>query len=207
MNQKVIVILHCESCYNRDGIFTGRVDSILTKKGHEHATELAKKLKDEEIHIAYRSSLTRSKQTLEHVLEYHPKTAVAVDDRIIERDYGELSSLKKAKYKKDHPILYPIYHRSYDVAPPGGESIQQVEKRVHTFIHDVLVEMRKNKGNILIVGHGNSMRPFRRFFENLTIQQMMQLENQRDTIFTYEIDVNQKASELQLLSKGCGYLE
>jgi len=206
MKQKIYVLLHCESCYNRNGIFTGRADSILTKKGHEHAFELAKKLKDVEINTAYRSSLTRAKQTLEHLLAYHPETQVVVDERIIERDYGELSSLKKSKYKKDHPMLFPIYHRSYDIAPPKGESIQQVEKRVASFIYNLLSEMKNNKGNVLIIGHGNSMRPFRRFFENLSIEKMMQLENQRDKIFTYEIDVNEKLSEFKLRSKLCGYL-
>jgi len=205
MKQKIFVLLHCESCYNRDGIFTGRFDSYLTKKGHEHAIELANQLKNEHIATAYRSSLTRANQTLDHLLAYHPDTQVVIDDRIIERDYGELASVKKSKYKKDHPILFPIYHRSYDIAPPGGESIQEVEKRVHVFIHDLLVQMKKNKGNVLIVGHGNSIRPFRRFFENLTIEQMMQLENQRDKIFTYEIDMNEKINEFQLFSKLCGY--
>lgn len=205
MKQKIFALLHCESCYNRDGIFTGRVDSILTKKGHEHAIELAKQLKDNEIVYAYRSSLTRAQQTLDYFLAYHPNTEVIIDDRIIERDYGELASIEKSKYKKDHPVLFPIYHRSYDVAPPGGESIQQVEKRVNLFIHDLLAQMKKNKGNMLIVGHGNAMRPFRRFFENLTIKRMMELENQRDKIFTYEIDVNEKINEFQLFSKLCGY--
>jgi 2,3-bisphosphoglycerate-dependent phosphoglycerate mutase len=205
MKQKILVLLHCESCYNRDGIFTGRVDSILTKKGHEHAAQLAKELQDENISTAFRSSLTRAKQTVDHLLEYHPNTKVITDDRIIERDYGELASLKKAKYKKDHPVLFPIYHRSYDVTPPNGESILQVEKRVHSFIYDLLFGMKKNKGNVLIVGHGNSMRPFRRFFENLSIEQMMQLENQRDKIFTYDINVNEKINEFQLFSKLCGY--
>jgi len=205
MKQKIFLLLHCESCYNRDGIFTGRVDSLLTKKGHEHAIELSKQLKNDEITIAYRSSLTRAKQTLDHLLTYHPDTQVIIDDRIIERDYGELASLKKAKYKKDHPTLFPIYHRSYDIAPPGGESIQQVEKRVAFFIDDLLFQMKKNKGNVLIVGHANSMRPFRRFFENLSVEQMMELENQRDKIFTYEIDVKEKVIEFQLRSKLCGY--
>ncbi len=205
MKQKIYILLHCESCYNRDGIFTGRVDSLLTKRGHEHAIALAKQLKDIEITTTYRSSLTRAKQTLKHLLAYHPQAEVVIDDRIIERDYGELSSLKKNKYKKDHPMLFPVYHRSYDVAPPSGESIQQVEKRVNNFIYDLLSEMKKNKENILIVGHANSMRPFRRFFENLSIEKMMHLENQRDKIFTYEINPSEKLNEFKLRSKLCGY--
>lgn len=143
MKQTIYAVVHCESCYNRDGIFTGQVDSVLTETGHHHSIELAKKLKKAEISTAYRSSLTRTKQTLEHILAYHPETKIVIDDRIVERDYGELSKLKKSKYKKSHPKLYPIYHRSYDVPPPGGESIQQVEKRVFPFIKDMLLNMKK----------------------------------------------------------------
>lgn len=99
MKQTIYTVVHCESCYNRDGIFTGQVDSVLTETGHQHAIELAKKLKKAEISIAYRSSLTRTKQTLEHILAYHPETKVVIDDRIIERDYGELSKLKKQNIK------------------------------------------------------------------------------------------------------------
>jgi len=204
MKQIIYAVVHCESCYNRDGIFTGRVNSLLTDVGHEHAIKLAKELKDVEIDIAYRSSLTRTQQTLKHILAYHPKTKVIIDDRIIERDYGKLSSIKKSKYKKTHPKLYPIYHRSYDVAPPGGESIQQVEKRVLFFIKDMLYDMKKSKKNILIVAHGNSMRPFRRFFEHMSIEEMMKLENQKEQIFTYKIDVIEQLEQLKLTDKLCG---
>lgn len=199
MKQKIYAVLHCESCYNRDGIFTGRVDSVLTESGHIHAQVLAQKLAQVEFTTAYRSSLTRSKQTLDHILVYHPDTTLVVDDRLIERDYGKLSHLKKKKFQKEHPDLYPIYHRAYDVAPPGGESIKQVEKRVYSFIADLLKQMKESGKNTLIVGHSNAMRPFRQFFEQLTIEEMMKLENKRDEIFTYEISVSQKLKEIQLL--------
>ncbi len=207
MKQKIYALLHCESCYNRDGIFTGRVDSLLTDTGHSHADELAEQLKKSTICTAYRSTLTRTKQTLEHILSFHPETKVVVDNRIIERDYGELASLKKDTYKLEHPTLFSIYHRSYDVPPPGGESIQQVEKRVLLFIHDLLLDMKKNNGNSLIVCHANSIRPFRRFFENLSIEQMMHLENQRDQIYTYEIIPDEKIKELELFCKLCGSIK
>ncbi len=207
MKQKIYTVLHCESCYNRDGIFTGRVDSLLTDTGHAHADELAEQLRNSSLSTAYSSSLTRTKQTLEHILKFHPETTVVIDDRIIERDYGELAGVKKDTYEHKHPTLFSIYHRSYDVPPPGGESIQQVEKRVLLFIHDLLLDMKKNIGNSFIVCHANSIRPFRRFFENLSIEQMMHLENQRDQIFTYAIDPDEKIQELELFSKLCGTIK
>ncbi|MFC1704857.1 histidine phosphatase family protein [Nanoarchaeota archaeon] len=82
-----------------------------------------------------------------------------------------------------------IMRRSYDVPPPGGESVKDVEKRVIPFIKDLIKKMKKEKINVAISAHGNSMRPFRRYFEKLTIPQMMRLENPWDNYFEYTIDV------------------
>jgi 2,3-bisphosphoglycerate-dependent phosphoglycerate mutase len=185
--KKLYVLTHCESCYNKRGIFTGRVDSVLTRKGHKHAERLAEELRDKKIGLAFTSSLRRAKQTLGHILVYHPETKVRVDDRIVERDYGELSRKSKAKFAREHPELYPVYHRSYNVPPPGGESIKEVEERVLPFIKEVLELMRRKRINVLIVAHGNSIRPIRRYFEKLTVEQMMKLEYFRHKIFEYKV--------------------
>ena len=83
--------------------------------------------------------------------------------------------------------VYDIYHRSYDIPPPGGESIKMVEKRVNAFIKDLLKKMKKEKINVAISAHGNSMRPFRKHFEKLTQEQMMKLENPWDDYFEYTV--------------------
>lgn len=189
MKRKLFVLTHCESCYNRRGLFTGRVNSVLTPTGHAHARALGLRLKDEVIEVAYTSSLTRAKQTLRHILRHHPEAEIRVDDRIIERDYGQLSRKSKARYALEQPELFPLYHRAYDVAPPGGESIKQVEKRVLEFMADVLAEMAEEKAQVLVVCHGNSIRPIRRYFEKLSVKEMMQLEHQRHRIFTYTLNV------------------
>ena len=152
-----------------------------------HAKMLANKLKNERIDIAYTSPLKRSKQTLKHILKYHPETKVVVDKRIIERDYGELSGKNKDKYRKKYPDLYPIYHRSYDVPPPGGESIKEVEKRVLPFIEEIITNIKKNNLNVLIVTHGNAIRPIRRYFEKLSVDEMIKLENNQHTVFRYKV--------------------
>ena len=186
---KLFVITHCESCYNKQGIFTGRIDSVLTPNGRIHAKQIAEKLKNQNIDVLYTSPLRRTKQTAKYILKYHPKTKVITDKRMIERDYGKLSGKSKAKYKKDYPKLYPIYHRSYDVPPPGGESIKDVEKRIKPFIKEVIKKIKTEKINVLIVAHSNSIRPIRKYFENLTNDQMMKLEHMKHKIFKYEIQV------------------
>jgi len=181
------VVAHCESCYNKMGIFTGRVDSVLTALGHEHAEVLAGRLKKEKIDIAYVSPLTRARQTLKYILKYHTETKVIVDKRIIERDYGELSRKSKKKFERENPKLYPIYHRSYDICPPGGESIKQVEDRVIPFVKEVTELIKKKRINVLVVAHSNSIRPIRKYFEGLSKDEVMNLDNNKDKIFTYKI--------------------
>ncbi|NMD00465.1 MAG: histidine phosphatase family protein [Bacteroidales bacterium] len=183
----IYILTHCESCYNRLGIFTGRINSRLTKNGHRHAARIARELKNKRIDMAYTSPLLRTKQTLTHILVYHKNTKVMVDKRLIERDYGQLSRKSKEKYKKEHPDLFPIYHRSYETLPPGGESIRQVEKRVMPLIKEIISDMKKDHINVLVVTHGNTIRPIRKYFENLTNEQMMALESIKHKVYRYKI--------------------
>jgi 2,3-bisphosphoglycerate-dependent phosphoglycerate mutase len=183
------IITHCESCYNQKHIFTGRLNSHLTEDGIKHAQAMAQNLKDAKIDLAIRTSLDRTQETLDYILKFHPHAKVEIDDRIIERDYGELSGKNKDKYQREHPDLYPIYHRSYDTPPPGGESIKQVEGRVLFFIKALVKRMVKQRINVLLVCHGNSIRPIIRYFEQLTPKQMMELEYLRHQIFHYQISL------------------
>lgn len=184
----LFMVTHCESCYNRDRLFTGRIDAELSESGIAHAHEMAESLKDRKIDIAYRTSLIRTKQTLDPILKYHPKCEVRVDDRLIERDYGDLSGKNKDEYAKSHPKMYPIYHRSYETPPPNGESIQQVEKRVLDFLNKLKEEMRRTNMNVLLVIHANSARPLIRHFKHLSIEEMMGLEHTRHVIYKYWIE-------------------
>lgn len=103
---------------------------------------------------------------------------------------NQLKGKKKEKFINDiGKLKLKIARRSYDIPPSGGESIKDVEKRVKYFIKNLLKKMKKEKINVAISAHGNSMRPFRRYFEKLTIKQMMKLENPWDIYFKYTINV------------------
>lgn len=180
------VLTHTETYYNKNRIFCGTMNSVLTKLGHRQAEKIAKKLKDKKIDLAFLSPLTRSKQTLAYILKYHPNLEAIVDERINERDYGRLTRKSKIKYKRDSPRLYEIYHRSYRTSPPGGESMVEVENRVRSFLKDTVALMRRKKANALIIAHNNSIRPIRRYFEKLTPKEMMKHDNY-NKIFTYKI--------------------
>ena len=190
MNLHIYLFRHGQTYFNRDHIFTGWKDSKLTALGKKQAKTIAGKLKNKRIDVAYQTRLSRSKDTLRYVLKYHPECRQIIkDDRMIERGYGKLQghSHKKIieKYGKEQ---FDIWHRSYDKAPPKGESIKMVEKRVDSFIKNLLKKMKKEKVNVAISSHGNSMRPFRRYFKGLSTKKMMKLENPFDDYFEFVIE-------------------
>jgi len=175
---------------NAEGKFSGWRQTSLTKRGIEDAKIVALRLKDKKIDVAYQSSLKRSKDTLKEVLKFHPECKVVItDDRIIERSYGDLQGKTHYSYIRKHsPEEYDKFHRGYNARPPGGESIKDVEKRVNSFIKDLLKFIKKNKVNVAISAHGNSMRPFRKYFEKLSVKEMLKIENPYDNYFEYAID-------------------
>jgi 2,3-bisphosphoglycerate-dependent phosphoglycerate mutase len=143
---------------------------------------------------------------------------VIVNDNMIERSYGKLQGKSHEQFVKSHgeedykTLLHwhkvdhlhgkdraefvkklgeselQIVRRSYDIPPPGGESVKDVEKRVMKFIKYLIPFMKRNKVNVAISAHGNSMRPFRRYFEKFSIEKMMEIENPQDTYFEYTIE-------------------
>ncbi|MAG08010.1 2,3-bisphosphoglycerate-dependent phosphoglycerate mutase [Candidatus Woesearchaeota archaeon] len=191
MKLHIYLFRHGQTYFNRDKRFTGWKDSKLTPKGIKDAKKVAKKLKNKRFQVAYKTRLSRSKDTLKPVLEYHPECKkVITDNRMIERCYGRLQGhYHKTIIEKHGKKQFDIWHRSYDVPPPKGESVKMVEKRVNSFIKDLLKKMKKEKVNVAISAHGNSMRPFRKHFEKLSIKQMMKLENPWDDYFEYVVKV------------------
>ena len=190
MKLHIYIFRHGETYYNRSKRFTGWVNSRVTSEGIKQANLIAEKLREKTFQLAFKTSLSRSSNSLKIVLRYHPECKrVIVDDRMIERSYGYLEKkYHKTIIKKYGKRQFDIWHRSYDVPPPGGESIKMVEKRVLSFIKDLVILMERKKVNVVISAHGNSMRPFRRYFENLTIKQMMALENPYDKYFDYIVE-------------------
>ncbi len=193
---KIYIFRHGQSTYNKGGHgkdkrFTGWKDAKLTALGIKQAKIIARKLKNKKIGAVFYTRLSRSKDTLKEVLKFHPECHIKIqDDRMIERNYGKLQGFKhKIIIEKYGLKKYNQWHRSYNNAPPKGESIKIVEKRVKNFIRDLLVFIKKNKVNVAISAHGNSMRPFRRYFEKTSIKKMMSWEMPYDTYFEYSVKV------------------
>ena len=191
MNLKIYLFRHGQTYFNEYHQFTGWKDSKLAKEGIKSARIISEKLKNKKIDIAFETRLSRSKQTLKEVLRFHPECKkIVVDDRMIERSYGLLEGkFHKTIIKKCGRKRFDIWHRSYNISPPQGESIKTVEKRVLSFIKYLIGYMKKNKVNVAISAHGNSMRPFRRYFEKWSIKHTMEVEMPYDNYFEYTIKV------------------
>lgn len=167
----LVIIRHGQSEWNLQNRFTGGADVDLTPQGVEEAKKAGELLKPYPFDKAFTSMLTRSIHTLKVILDQtgqHDLPTIS-DVALNERGYGDLQGLDKAamalKYS-DEQIL--IWRRSYDVIPPGGESLKNTYDRiVPYFIKNIEPELRAGK-NILIVAHGNSLRALMMHLENIT---------------------------------------
>lgn len=190
MKKSIYLFRHGTTGDNAAGKFSGWRQTALNKRGVDDAKIVALRLKDKKIEVSFQSKLIRSKDTLKEILKFHPECkTIITDNRIIERSYGDLQGKTHLQYIKKHsPEKYDTFHRGYRTKPPGGESIKDVERRVNSFLKDLIKFIKKNKVNVAISAHGNSMRPFRKHFEKLSIKEMLKIENPYDNYFEYKID-------------------
>jgi len=175
---------------NEEGIFSGWRDVSLSRRGIRDAKIIALRLRDKKFALAFQSDLLRSRQTLREVLKFHKHVKIITDKRIRERNYGNLQGhthleiVQKYGYKK-----YDLWHRGYKNRPPEGESFEDVDKRVLSFIKYLLEIMRDEKVSVAISAHNNSMRPFRKYFEKLSQEEMCTLYNDYESVYEYEVEV------------------
>jgi 2,3-bisphosphoglycerate-dependent phosphoglycerate mutase len=184
------VFRHAETTDNSNNIFSGWRDPYLTPKGLVQAQQVAQQLEKEKIDYAFTSHLLRARRTLEIVLKSRLNVPVFIDDRLIERCYGLLQGKSKVEVATERPEWFAKVHRGYDFPPPEGESLRMVENRTLPFILQLKEWLRRNPGNIVISCHWNSMRPIRRVFEDLSLKQMLQLDNPQDQAMEYALHIH-----------------
>ncbi len=189
MASDLYIVRHGQTVYNASGskTFTGWVDIDISDVGIQQAQSIAQKLKDIRFATAYTSRLLRARHTLDILLEPQTqKPNIIIDDRIIERSYGDLAGKLHSDVQAQHPDMYKIWHRSYDVPPPGGESVKMVEMRVYPFIYE-LIRGAKEGMNYLLSAHGNSIRCLRAYLENMSVEDEMKLEVPQDDYLHYRL--------------------
>ncbi|MEO5666669.1 MAG: 2,3-bisphosphoglycerate-dependent phosphoglycerate mutase [Bdellovibrionota bacterium] len=177
---RLILIRHGQSKYNLENIFTGWLDVELTEKGMEEARNAGRQLKQLGIKpvLAYTSALQRAQKTLELVLEQlELNIPITKDAALNERHYGELQGKNKAQTAAEFgEEQVHIWRRSFDVPPPGGESLKDTAARTLPYFRaHILPDLMAGK-DVLVVAHGNSLRSIVMEIEHLTPEQILKTE-------------------------------
>ncbi|MCX7736979.1 MAG: 2,3-bisphosphoglycerate-dependent phosphoglycerate mutase [Candidatus Kapabacteria bacterium] len=195
----LILVRHGESQWNLENRFTGWIDVDLSPRGEEEAKKAGDLLKDYHIDYVFTSALKRAQRTTDIILERMNVKDIPIekDQALNERHYGDLQGLNKQetgeKYGMDQ---LKIWRRSYDVAPPNGESLKDTQNRVLPYYFEKIVPKLKEGKNVLISAHGNSLRALVMHLENLSKEEVLELNIPTGVPCIYELDEN-----LNILSK------
>ena len=176
----LILIRHGQSEWNALNQFTGWKDPDLTAKGIEEAHNAGKIISSLKINfdLVFTSALIRAQNTAEIILkEINQPLSTIKNQALNERNYGDLAGLNKDDARKrwgDEQVH--IWRRSYDVPPPGGESLKDTGERVLPFfMKEILPQVCKGK-NVLVAAHGNSLRSLIKFLDNISDEDIVKLE-------------------------------
>jgi 2,3-bisphosphoglycerate-dependent phosphoglycerate mutase len=188
---RLVLLRHGESQWNLENRFTGWVDVPLSPKGIEEAKQAGEKLRGFAFDRAFSSVLTRANETLRIVLEALGQTQIPIekDKALNERMYGDLQGLNKAETAKKYgDAQVKIWRRSYDVKPPGGESLKDTAERALPY-YEKMVKPHLVKGEtIIIAAHGNSLRALVMELDQLSKEEVLELNIPTGVPLLYEFD-------------------
>ena len=176
----LILIRHGQSEWNALNQFTGWRDPDLTAKGIEEAHNAGMIINNLKINfdLVFTSALIRAQNTAEIILKEINQSLLTIKNQALnERNYGDLAGLNKDDARKrwgDEQVH--IWRRSYDIPPPGGESLKDTGERVLPFfMKEILPQVCKGK-NVLVAAHGNSLRSLIKFLDNISDEDIVKLE-------------------------------
>ena len=177
----LVLVRHGESEWNRLNLFTGWKNPDLTEKGLIEARVAGRMIKHEGIRfeVAFTSTLKRAQHTLDIILAELKQTSVPItsDKALNERDYGELSGLNKDEARQrwgEQQVM--LWRRSFDVPPPGGESLKDTLARVKPYYETHIWPHIVKGQNVIVAAHGNSLRALIMVLENLSGDEILQRE-------------------------------
>ena len=197
----LLLLRHGKSQWNKENRFTGWIDVPISEDGIAEAKLAGEKVKATGIRFdqAFTSALIRAQETLRIVLEILGQSDLPTErnQALNERHYGKLQGENKAETaKKFGAEQVQIWRRSYDVAPPEGESLKDTAARtIPYFKEKILPELKAGK-NVLVAAHGNSLRSIVMDLDHLTKEQVVKLELGTGIPYIYEFD-----SDLKITSK------
>ncbi|MCF8470041.1 MAG: 2,3-bisphosphoglycerate-dependent phosphoglycerate mutase [Parvibaculum sp.] len=182
MSERLLVLVrHGQSEWNLKNLFTGWKDPNLTDLGVKEAIAAGRKLKNEGLafDVAFTSALTRAQRTLDLALNEMGQSGIPITRNLAlnERDYGDLSGLNKddarAKWGEEQVL---VWRRSYDVPPPGGESLKDTLARTLPYYVQEILPCVLRGQRTLVAAHGNSLRALIMVLEKLTPEQILKRE-------------------------------
>jgi 2,3-bisphosphoglycerate-dependent phosphoglycerate mutase len=204
-NRLLVLVRHGQSEWNLKNLFTGWRDVDLTENGISEARAAGRRLKAQGLRfdVAFTSALVRAQRSLDLMLEEMEQKNIAVlkDQALNERDYGDLSGLNKddARKKWGEEQVH-VWRRSYDIAPPGGESLKDTAARVLPYyIQDILPRVLRGD-NVLVSAHGNSLRALIMVLERLSPQQIVACEIATGVPLIYRLNADSTVAEKKVLA-------
>ena len=205
MNRLLVLVRHGQSEWNLKNLFTGWKDPDLTAQGVAEAHAAGKKLKAKgfQFDAAYTSALTRAQHTLTIMLDELGQTSLETvrDQALNERDYGELTGLNKddARKKWGEEQVH-IWRRSYDVPPPGGESLKDTLARSLPYYMYHIQPLVLSGKRVLVAAHGNSIRSLIMAIEGLTPEQILKRELDTGIPVVYQLGADSRPISVETLA-------
>ncbi len=195
MDNLLVLVRHGQSEWNQLNLFTGWRDPDLTEKGVQEASRAGRLLNAQGVKfdIAYTSRLQRANRTLSLILDELGQTELETvfDQALNERDYGELSGLNKDEARKRWGADQVLqWRRSYDVPPPGGESLKDTAARVLPFYKSRIWPDVKSGKNVIVAAHGNSIRALIMYLEELSAREILEREVATGQPMVYRLTEN-----------------
>jgi 2,3-bisphosphoglycerate-dependent phosphoglycerate mutase len=200
------LVRHGQSEWNLQNLFTGWRDPALTELGRSEAREAGRRLKQRGLTFdkAYTSSLVRAQDTLSLILEEigQPGLETVCDAALNERDYGDLTGLNKddaaARWGKKQ---VQAWRRSYDVAPPGGESLRDTLARtVPYYLRNILPDVLDGE-RVIVVAHGNSLRALIMAMEGLSPAEILSRELLTGVPIIYRLKSDSRIEGREILDR------
>ena len=201
----LVLVRHGQSEWNLKNLFTGWRDVDLTDKGVAEARAAGRQLKALGLRfdVAYTSALVRAQRTMDLMLDELGQRSLQVirDQALNERDYGDLSGLNKDEARKrwgDEQVH--VWRRSYDVAPPGGESLKDTAARVLPYyIQDILPRVLRGE-RVLVSAHGNSLRALVMVLDHLSPQEIVKREIATGVPLIYRLNADSTVAERKVMA-------
>lgn len=188
----MILLRHGQSVWNAANIFTGWTDVGLSEAGEVEAAKAGDELAEIAIDVIHTSGLIRAQRTAEIVME-HNRVSNDVptyrDIRLNERHYGDLQGMNKDETRAKHgDEQVRIWRRSYDVPPPGGESLELCAERTLPYLTEAIIPDLEAGKTVLVAAHGNSLRSIVMKIEGLSKDEVLNLEIPTGVPRTYTYD-------------------